>query len=79
LSPFVLGEVNGLAFRQKVIAVELTHDLEDAIDRLKVGARMASKDTDSAPDPALEAPVDQWRRLAMEDGELDVLYGKWFR
>jgi cyclohexadienyl dehydratase len=32
-----------------------------------------------APDPALKAFVDQWLHLAMEDGEFDALYGKWFR
>ena len=31
------------------------------------------------PDPALKAFVDQWLHLAMEDGEFDGLYGKWFR
>jgi cyclohexadienyl dehydratase len=31
------------------------------------------------PDPALKAFVDQWLHLAMEDGEFDALYGKWFR
>jgi len=32
-----------------------------------------------APDPALAAFVDQWLHIAMEDGEFDALYGKWFR
>jgi cyclohexadienyl dehydratase len=31
------------------------------------------------PDPALKAFVDQWLHLAMEDGEFDALYAKWFR
>jgi cyclohexadienyl dehydratase len=31
------------------------------------------------PDPALKAFVDQWLHLAMEDGEYDALYAKWFR
>lgn len=31
------------------------------------------------PDPALKAFVDQWQHLAMEDGEFDALYTKWFR
>jgi cyclohexadienyl dehydratase len=32
-----------------------------------------------APDPALKAFVDQWLHLAIEDGEFDELYAKWFR
>jgi cyclohexadienyl dehydratase len=32
-----------------------------------------------APDPALKGFVDQWLHLAMEDGEFDTLYAKWFR
>jgi len=31
------------------------------------------------PDAALKAFVDQWLHLAMEDGEFDALYAKWFR
>ena len=31
------------------------------------------------PDFALKAFVDQWLHLAMEDGEFDALYAKWFR
>jgi len=31
------------------------------------------------PDPALKAFVDQWLHLAMESGEFDAVYGKWFR
>ena len=31
------------------------------------------------PDPALKAFVDQWLHLAIEDGEFDRLYAKWFR
>jgi cyclohexadienyl dehydratase len=32
-----------------------------------------------APDPALKAFVDQWLQLAVEDGEFDAIYTKWFR
>jgi cyclohexadienyl dehydratase len=32
-----------------------------------------------APDPALKAFVDQWLHMAMEDGEFDTFYAKWFR
>jgi len=32
-----------------------------------------------APDPALKAFVDQWLHLAIEDGEFDALFAKWFR
>ncbi len=31
-----------------------------------------------APDPALKAFVDQWLHLAVEDGEFDRVYSKWF-
>jgi cyclohexadienyl dehydratase len=31
------------------------------------------------PDPVLKAFVDQWLHLAMENGEFDALYRKWFR
>ena len=31
------------------------------------------------PDPALKAFVDQWLHLAIEDGEFDALFAKWFR
>jgi cyclohexadienyl dehydratase len=31
------------------------------------------------PEPALKASVDQRLHLTTEDGEFDVLYGKWFR
>ncbi len=32
-----------------------------------------------APDRALKAFVDQWLHLAVEDGEFDATYTKWFR
>ena len=32
-----------------------------------------------APRPALKAFVDQWLHFAMEDGEFDGRYAKWFR